>query len=97
MLFDIGQGPDAVIIDEQRRRAYIPCGKSGELDVVALDAKNGPAVTGHITTEVGARTGALDATNGMLYLPTGKFGPPPVPGKRGAMIAGSFHILAIRP
>ena len=96
-LLDIGQGPDAVILDEQRRRAYIPCGKSGELDVIALDATGGPAVTGHITTEAGARTGALDPTDGMVYLPTGKFGPAPGPGKRGAMIPGSFHILAIQP
>lgn len=96
-LIDIGQGPDAVILDAQRRRTYIPCGKSGELDVISLDAKDGPAVIGRIKTEIGARTGALDPTDGMVYLPTGKFGPPAAGTARGAFLPGSFHILAVRP
>ena len=96
-LVAIGDGPDAVLIDPQRRRAYIPCGKSGELDVLSLDGQDGPIVTGHIKTEVGARTGAIDATDGMVYLPTGRFAPPAAGEKRGALIPGSFHILAVRP
>ncbi|WP_298691329.1 gluconolactonase [uncultured Sphingomonas sp.] len=96
-LLDIGEGPDAVLLDVERRRAYIPCGKSGELDVVALDGKGGPTVTGRITTEVGARTGAIDPGDGMVYLPTGRFAPPTAGQKRGAVIPGSFHILVVRP
>lgn len=96
-LLDIGRGPDAVILDADRRLAFIPCGRDGTLVVIALDAAGGPKVTGAVKTEQGARTGALDPRTGALYLPTARFGPPPQPGKRPAMIPGSFHILIVRP
>ena len=35
-LLDIGRGPDTVMIDSARGLAFIPCGRDGELDVIAL-------------------------------------------------------------
>jgi DNA-binding beta-propeller fold protein YncE len=96
-LLDIGMGPDAVILNAQRRIAFIPCGKDGVLSEIALDAKGGPAVVGRITTEVGARTGAVDPATGAIYLPTAKFAAPVAPATRGAAVAGSFHILIVTP
>lgn len=96
-LVAIGQGPDAVIVDEARRLAFVPCGRDGVLDILSLDAPGGVAKVGSVTTEPGARTGALDPTTGAIYLPSAKMGPPPAAGGRPAMIPGSFHILIVRP
>lgn len=95
-LVDIGAGPDAVIIDEARGLAFIPCGKDGVLDMLSLTGST-VTKTGTIKTEVGARTGALDRRTGALYLPTAKFGTPAAGGGRPAMVAGSFHILVVKP
>ena len=93
-LVDIGRGPDAVIIDEARGLAFIPCGKDGVLDILSL---SGPVVThaGVVKTEVGARTGALDPRTGAIYLPSARFGPPAKAGGRPAMLPGSFHVLVV--
>jgi YVTN family beta-propeller protein len=96
-LIDIGIGPDAVIMDEARRLAFIPCGKDGVLDILALDAPGGPARVGRITTQVGARTGALDPRTGAIYLPTAQFAPPATVGGRPTAVPGSFHILVLKP
>lgn len=96
-LTDIGLGPDAVIIDETRRLAFIPCGKDGVLDILSLDAPGGVARVGRVTTEIGARTGALDPKTGAIYLPAAKFGPPAAGKTRPAMLAGTAHILVVRP
>ena len=96
-LVDIGRGADAVIMDDARRLALIPCGRDGVLDVLALDAPNGVARVGRVTTEPGARTGALDPSTGTIYLPTAKYGPPATIGARPTMLPGSFHILVVRP
>jgi DNA-binding beta-propeller fold protein YncE len=52
-LVDIGAGPDAVILDSQRRLAFIPCGKDGVLDVLSLEGTVVKRV-GRIKTAVGA-------------------------------------------
>lgn len=95
-LLDIGGGPDAVIMDTERRLAFIPCGKDGVLEVVALDAAGGAKVAATVKTEAGARTGALDPSDGSLYLPTARFAPAAA-GARPAAIPGTFHVLAVSP
>jgi DNA-binding beta-propeller fold protein YncE len=95
-LLDIGRGPDDVILDAARRRAYIPCGKDGTLTVVALDGADAPRVVRTIHTEKGARTGALDPRSGLLYLPTADFGPPSS-GSKPQPIPGSFRVLVVDP
>lgn len=94
-LVAIGAGPDAVIIDEARGLAFIPCGKDGVLDILSL---TGSKVTqaGVVKTAVGARTGALDRRTGVLYLPTATFGAPAVDGGRPVMVPGSFRILVVK-
>jgi YVTN family beta-propeller protein len=94
---EIGKGPDAVIMDSARRLAFIPCGRDGVLDVLALDAPGGVARVGRVTTEVGARTGAVDPATGAIYLPTARFTPPVTAGGRPVAVPGSFHILVVKP
>jgi YVTN family beta-propeller protein len=96
-LIDTGRGADAVIIDEVRRLAFIPCGRDGVLDILSLDAAAVVTKVGSVTTEVGARTGALDPSSGMIYLPTAHFGPRPPNGERPALMPGSFHVVIVRP
>lgn len=96
-LLDIGKGPDAVIMDTARRLAFIPCGGSGTISVVRLDGAKGAGIAGTVTSEPGARTGALDPATGKLYLPTARFGPPATPGGRPVAKPGSFHVLIVAP
>jgi hypothetical protein len=94
-LLAIGSGPDAVIVDAGRRVAIIPCGRDGTLSIVALDAVGGAKVVATAKSEKGARTGALDASDGTIYLPTAAFSPPASAGGRPAAIPGSFHIAVM--
>uniref|UniRef100_UPI0035CC58B5 YncE family protein n=1 Tax=uncultured Sphingomonas sp. TaxID=158754 RepID=UPI0035CC58B5 len=94
-LVDIGAGPDAVILDEARGLAFIPCGKDGVLDILSISGATVKAV-GAVKTEVGARTGALDPKTGAIYLPTARFGAPAAGGGRPALLPGTFHVLVVR-
>ena len=85
---EIGKGPDAVIMDSARRLAFIPCGRDGVLEILALDAPGGVARVGRVTTEIGARTGALDPATGTIYLPTARFTPPATAGGRPVAVPG---------
>lgn len=96
-LIAIGQGPDAVLIDEQRRVALIPCGRDGVMEVLALDGPGGVRKSASVRTEVGARTGAVDPVTGKVYLPTASFTPPASAGGRTSPVPGTFHILVLSP
>ena len=91
---DIGKGADAVIVDEARHRAFVPCGASGVLEILAL-SPSGVTRTSTLATEVGARTGALDPRTGAIYLPTARFAAPVAPAKRPTPVPGSFHVVKV--
>jgi DNA-binding beta-propeller fold protein YncE len=94
-LLDIGRGPDTVMIDSARGLAFIPCGRDGQLDVIALARGRPLTVTERVPTEIGARTGALDPATGIVYLPTARFGPPPAVGGRPPALPGTFHVVIV--
>jgi hypothetical protein len=93
----IGKGPDAVIYDPNRRLAFIPCGRDGVLEVIAIGAGADAAVIQTVKTELGARTGAVDPQTGKLYLPTAQFGPAPAAGGKPPILPGSFHVVVVSP
>ena len=95
-LLPIGEGPDTAIWDAGHKRFLVPCGKSGTLSVIRMVGRT-PLVEKAVQTEVSARTAAIDAATGRLYLPSARFGPPVAGAKRGAMEAGSFHVLVMAP
>jgi len=92
----IGAGPDAVIYDAVRHLAFIPCGRDGVLEVIAVPASGQARIVQTLPTQVGARTGALDPKTGRLYLPTATFTPSPSGGRPVAQ-PGSFQILVVAP
>ena len=95
-LVGIGKGPDAVILDAARRLAFIPCGKDGELDILTLDGAKVHHVK-TVKTQFGARTGALDARTGAIYLPTAQPAALNKSGTRMAPVPGTFHVLVLKP
>lgn len=92
-LLPIGQGPDTALFDAARKRFLVPCGRSGTLSVFSVRGKQ-VMPAGTVTTEVGARTAALDPKTGRIFLPSAKF-QPAVQGQRPAMVPGSVHLLVV--
>ena len=93
----IGHDPDAVLVDEARGLAFIPCGGSGTLVALSITDANHIAVVQTITTQKGAKTGALDPKTGRIYLPTATLAAPEPGAKRGKPIPGSFVVLVVAP
>jgi DNA-binding beta-propeller fold protein YncE len=92
----IGAGPDSVIYDAQRKLAFIPCGRDGVLEVLAVRGAGDVGVVETVKTQTGARTGAVDPRTGALYLPAARFTPSPT-GGRPVAEPGSFEILVVSP
>jgi len=92
-----GKDADAVIVDEARHLAFIPCGGNGTL--VALDIRDTAHVKVEqvIPTQIGAKTGALDPRDGRIYLPAATLAAPEPGAKRGKPVPGSFVILVVSP
>jgi YVTN family beta-propeller protein len=90
----IGPRPDGAFFDQARHRAYIPSGGDGTLTVIETRGRL-PRAIARIATQAGARTGAVDAGTGRVYLPAARFGPPAAPGQRPKMVPGSFEILVV--
>jgi hypothetical protein len=90
----IGEGADAVIYDERRALALIPCGRSGTLAVIALGGAHANTVIDTVPTQIGARTGALDPKTGRLWLPTAQYAAP-TPGQRPTTKPGTFEVLVL--
>jgi DNA-binding beta-propeller fold protein YncE len=91
----IGPRPDGAFADETRHRAYIPSGGDGTLSVIDTSGPL-PRKIATVQTQVGARTGAVDPTTGVVYLPAAKFGAPPASGGRPEMVLGTVELLVVR-
>jgi YVTN family beta-propeller protein len=91
----IGDGPDAVIYDGAHRQLFIPCGGSGELDVISIADPAHITVTQRVPTQVGTRTGTLDPTTGLLYMLTAQTSPnSPAVGRR-IRVPGTYEVLVV--
>jgi DNA-binding beta-propeller fold protein YncE len=95
----IGAGPDAAAYDAHARLALASCGE-GLLSVVALPAVGAPTGTQPVPTQRGARTMALDAEGGRLFLVTADFGAAAAPTAehphpRPPQLPGTFRLLLV--
>jgi DNA-binding beta-propeller fold protein YncE len=91
----IGKRPDAVIADPARKRLLVPSGV-GTLAVLA-EAPGTVTLVQTVTTEASARTGAVDPTDGKVYLPAAQMAAPAQPGARPQVVPGSFHLIVVSP
>jgi DNA-binding beta-propeller fold protein YncE len=95
----IGEHPDAAAYDKKRGIVYSSNG-DGTLSVVRQNSADHYTVAQTVPTQRGARTMALDAKAGKVYLVTADFGPAPAPTAeqphpRPALIPGSFVVLVV--
>lgn len=95
-LLAIGAGPDSALYDPNRRMVLVPAGKSGELDLFA-DTAAGVTPIGKVTTQLGARTGAVDPASGRVYLPAAEYVPATKSGGRAQVKPGSVVALVVAP
>ena len=91
----IGKHPDSAFWDEDRQLGYVPCG-DGTLTLISF-VHDTARVAEVVTTQAGARTGAVDPTTGLVYLPTAEFTPPPTPGARPGIVPDTLKVLVIGP
>jgi DNA-binding beta-propeller fold protein YncE len=92
----IGDGPDGAEFDAQRQLLFIPTGKSGALTIVHEDDPDHYRIMQTLTTQISARTIALDPQTHRLYLPAARFAPQPEGSKeRPPMLPDSFTVLEI--
>ena len=97
----IGEGPDAVEFDAARGLVFSSNGE-GTLTIVRAGPHDAYRVAATLKTQRGARTMALDATTGRVYLATADFGPPPAatpeqPKPRPAILPDTFRVLVVAP
>ncbi len=67
----------------------------GTLTVVRQSSPGKFEVAQTVTTQVGARTLAIDPKTHNIYLPTAEFGPTVDPKARPAIVEGSFVVLVV--
>lgn len=92
-LATIGAGPDAAGYNAKAQLAFSSNGEGGTLSVV--DAAHGYKTVQTVTTKVGARTMAYDATADRIYLMTAEYGAPAAGSKRPTVLPDSFTVLVI--
>ena len=95
----IGQGTDAAGFDPETGFAFSSNGE-GTLTVVHEDSADKFSVVDTGTTQVRARTMALDTKSHQVFTVTAEFGPPPAataqqPRPRPPMVPGSFTLLTL--
>jgi DNA-binding beta-propeller fold protein YncE len=92
-----GKGSDAVMFDVQRRLTFVPAAAQGTLSIIAFDSDGKPKIAQTLSTQKGARLGALDPKTGRIYLPTAKMGPPVPPDPWPSVTPGSVQMLVVAP
>jgi DNA-binding beta-propeller fold protein YncE len=95
--FTVGKGPDAAIFDATRRVAFVPSGADGTLTVFAVRSATDITVRQTLHTKPGTRTGAVDPTTGILYLPSAQLAPPAKPDAWPSVVPGTFAVLIVAP
>ena len=91
---ETGKGADGVAYDPRQKLAFVPSGRGGTLEVIAVRPGKSIVVQ-TILTQVSARTIALDERTGRLYLPSATYGPPVTVGGRPTLTPGSFRLIVV--
>lgn len=91
----VGLRPDGAFTDDARQRAYVPSGGDGTLTVIDTSGPM-PRKIASVVTAVGARTGTIDPSTGVIYLPAARFAPPTSDHTRPTLVPGSVELLVVR-
>jgi YVTN family beta-propeller protein len=98
----IGRGPDGVVFDADLGLVFSSNGIDGTLTVIHQDTPDEYRVSATVTTQVSARTMALDPVTHKIYLAAAQFGPTPAPtadqpNPRAPLLPDSFVVLVAQP
>ncbi len=98
----IGRGSDGVAFDPDLSMVFSSNGIDGTLTVIHQDDPDEYRVGATVTTQLSARTLALDPASHRIYLAAADFGPTPAatadqPLPRANVIPGTFVILVAQP
>jgi DNA-binding beta-propeller fold protein YncE len=86
----IGNNADGAIFDSERRLAWIPA-DDGTLTWFRLETTGRVTIVDSVKTAPGARTAALDAQSGRVYLPVQQ------EKSEDELVPGTFRILVVAP
>jgi DNA-binding beta-propeller fold protein YncE len=97
-----GRGPDGVAYDPDLGMLFIANGIDGTLTVIRQDSPDDYRVLATVTTQVSARTLALDPATHRIYLTAAQFGPRPAaaadqPAPTPNVIPDTFIVLVAQP
>jgi hypothetical protein len=98
----IGRGSDGAVFDPELGLAFSSNGIDGTLTVIHQDSPDEYRVVATVTTQVSARSMALDPATHRIYLAAAQFGPPPAvsedqPRAPATVVPDSFLILVAQP
>jgi DNA-binding beta-propeller fold protein YncE len=98
----IGSGPDAAVFDSDLGLVFSSNGQDGTLTVIHEESPDEYRVVATVTTQVSARTMALDPATHRIFLAAAKLGDAPAateeqPHPRPSIVPGSFTILVAQP
>ena len=94
----IGEGADAVAFDPAHQLVFSSNGESGTMTVLRARAPSAYGAIQILSTKLGARTMAIDASSGTVYTVSAALGPKPPasasnPKRRSSILPDSFIVL----
>ncbi|MGZ3938326.1 MAG: YncE family protein [Flavisolibacter sp.] len=93
---EIGNGCDGVAFDPGNKVIFTSNGQSGNITAIKELNADKYSVLGNYATKRGARTIAINAKTGTLFLPTADFDLNNMQNGRPRMIPGTFQILVVQ-
>jgi YVTN family beta-propeller protein len=96
----IGPGVDGTEFDPTTRDVFNACGKDGTLSVIHQDTADRYHVVQNLSTQLGARTLAVDTSSHRVFLAAAQFGDKPAPSEttpkpRAPILPGTFVVLVV--
>jgi len=96
----IGPGVDGTEFDPTAGNVFNACGKDGTLSVIHQDTADSYHVVQNLSTQLGARTLALDTSSHRVFLAAAQFGDKPAPSEttpkpRAPILPGTFVVLVV--
>jgi len=97
---DIGPGVDGTEFDATTGEVLNACGKDGTLSVIHQDTADTYHVVQNLSTQLGARTLAVDTSSHRIFLAAAQFGDKPAPSEanpkpRAPILPGTFVVLVV--